>query len=361
MSLLAYIVLLGWPLLVVALFAIRPARQAATIAVVGAWLFVPPFTLPISGLPDYNKSVAASLGVILGTLLFAPDRLLSFRPRWFDLPMLGWCLCGIPSALSNAPAMGLYDGLSDAVRQTIVWGLPYLLGRLHFRTLEDLRYFIVGMVVGGLCYVPPCLWEVRMSPQLLGDFYGAYGWSGLRLGGYRPQVFFNTGLECGMWMTAAALSAWWLWRRGALKQIGGYPFGPMMLALLVTTVWCRSTGALVLLLGGVILLSLSIRYQTRLLLAGLLAVGPMYVGNRLLDLWSGQQAVDLANALVGRERAESLEYRFKCARLLADRAMARPILGWGGYMRSFVYWDPETQLKPVPPDGVWIAGRARLR
>src|SRR5262249_43038325 len=291
--------------------------------------------------------------MVLGTLLFSPDRLVSFRPRWFDLPMLGWCLCGIPSALSNAPPMGLYDGLSISLAQTIHWGLPYLLGRLHFSTLEDLRYFAVGMVVGGLCYVPPCLWEVKMSPQLLGQIYGIGGWSGLRLGGYRPQVFFPTGLECGMWMTAAALSAWWLWRRGALKQIGGYPFGPMMLALLVTTVFCRSTGALVLLLSGVILLSLSIRYRTRLLLAGLLAVGPIYVGNRILDVWSGQQAVDVASALFGPDRAQSLEYRFKCERLLAARAMERPILGWGGYMRNFVYFDAE-QRERVPTDGYWI-------
>src|SRR5262249_30104306 len=144
-TLLAYIALFGWPLLVVALFAIRPARQAATIAVVGAWLFVPPYALGINGLPDYTKSVAATLGMVLGTLLFTPDRLLSFRPRWFDLPVLGWCLCGIPSALSNAPEMELYDGLSHTLAQTIHWGLPYLLGRLHFRTPEDLRYFIVGM------------------------------------------------------------------------------------------------------------------------------------------------------------------------------------------------------------------------
>ena len=101
MTPLAYLAMFGWPLLVVILFAIRPPRQAAAIAVVGAWLLLPPYSFAINGLPDYTKSVAAILGVVLGTLLFAPDRLLGFVPRWFDLPMLGWCFCGIPSALSN--------------------------------------------------------------------------------------------------------------------------------------------------------------------------------------------------------------------------------------------------------------------
>ena len=351
MTPLAYLALFGWPLLVVILFTMRPPSQAAAIAVVGAWLLLPPYSFGINGLPDYTKSVAAILGVVLGTLLFAPERLMSFVPRWYDLPMLAWCFCGIPSALSND--LTLYDGLSDALVQTVIWGMPYLIGRLYLSTLEDLRYFTVAMAIGGLCYVIPCAWEARMSPQLLGQIYGLGGWSGMRLGGYRPQVFFATGLECGMWMTAASLTAWWLWRCGTLKQIGGYPFGPMLLVLLVTTVFCRSTGALALFVMGVLVLWLSVRRRTHLILAGLLLVGPIYVGIRLPNLWSGQQAVDLITAVIGYDRAESLEYRFKCERLLGDHALERPIFGWGGYGRGLVHFDAE-KTKPVPPDGLWI-------
>ena len=96
----AYLALLGWIPLVVVMFAILPSRQAATIAVIGAWLILPPYTIPISGLPDFSKNMAATVGMLLGTLIFAPDRILSFRPRWFDLPMLLWCFCGIASSLS---------------------------------------------------------------------------------------------------------------------------------------------------------------------------------------------------------------------------------------------------------------------
>ena len=78
---------------------------------IGAWLLLPPYALAIAGLPDYSKSTAAVLGVLLGTLIFHPDRLLAFRPRWFDLPMLLLCFCGIASSLQND--LGIYDGLSD--------------------------------------------------------------------------------------------------------------------------------------------------------------------------------------------------------------------------------------------------------
>ena len=36
--------------------------------------------------------IAATVGILLGTLIFQPNRLLEFRPQWFDLPMFCWCL-----------------------------------------------------------------------------------------------------------------------------------------------------------------------------------------------------------------------------------------------------------------------------
>jgi len=352
MTPLAYVALLGWIPIVIFLFALIPARNAAAIAVIGGWLFLPPFTLLISSLPDYSKITAAGVGIMLGTLFFSPDRFLKFRPRWFDVPMLLWCLTGILTSIQNG--LGLYDGLSNSLNQTLTWGLPYLFGRIYFGTPEDLRYFVVGMTIGGLIYVPPCIWEMRMSPMILANTYGALKWGGTRLGGYRPRVFFPDGLELGMWMTAASLAAWWLWRCGALKKIGAIPFGLMLLPiLLVTTVLCRSTGALALLAGGMILLWLSDRFKTRLLLAGVLLTGPVYVGVRATNLWSGQQAVDLATVLVGPERAESLGYRFMCETLILERALQQPVFGWGEWDRGAVYFDKERKHH-VPTDGLWI-------
>jgi hypothetical protein len=84
-----------------------------------------------------------------------------------------------------------------------------------------MRELTMGVVFGGLAYVPLCLFEIRMSPQLLSMFYGSSIWSGTRFGGFRPHVFFHNGLELGMWMTAVSLAAWWLWSCGALKVLAG--------------------------------------------------------------------------------------------------------------------------------------------
>lgn len=351
MTPLAYIALLGWPLLVIVLMALWPGRAVATFAVIGAWLLLPPYSLPIAGLPDYTKSMAAAIGLLLGSVLFNPRPLMAFRPSWVDLPVAVFCFSGIASALTNG--LTLYDGLSDALGQVIIWGLPYFLGRVYFADLDDIRYFTTATVIGGLWFIVPSWWEIRMSPNLLGTIYGIGTWEGVRLGGYRPHIFFATGLELGMWMTAALLAGWWLWYCGAIKRIGQYSFGPLLLLLAVTTLFCRSTGALVLLVGGVAVLWLSARFRTRVFLGALLLVGPVYVGVRLPNAWSGQQTVDLAKSLFGPERAQSLEYRFQCERLLGDHALQQPIFGWGGYARSMVYQDEE-RTKPVPPDGLWI-------
>jgi tetratricopeptide (TPR) repeat protein len=357
MTILAYFALLGWIPAVLVLFAMLPSRLAATTAVIGAWLLLPPYTLAISSLPDYSKTTAATLGVLLSTLIFDPNRLLTFRPRWFDVPVLLFCFCGIASSLHNG--LQLYDGLSDSLNGCLMWGLPYLIGRLYFGNPEDLRFFAIALAVGGLSYVLPCLFEIRMMTSLLQSIYGMGAWggaSGMRLGGYRPNVFFNTGLELGMWMTAASLAGWWLWRCGVIKKIGRFSFGSLLLPILMgTSILCRSTGAIALLVGGMILLWFSVRNRTRLLLASLLFLAPLYVTLRVTNLWSGQQAVDLADKIVGPERAESLEYRFKCENLLITKAVEQPVFGWGAWGRSDVYFNANTPWpSKVPTDGLWI-------
>jgi hypothetical protein len=354
MTIFAYLALFGWVPAVLVCFALLPSRSAAASAVVGAWLLLPPYVLVVSSFPDYSKSTAAILGMLLGTLIFYPNRLLTFRPRWFDLPMLLWCFCGVASSLQNG--LGVYDGMSDALKQSLMWGLPYLFGRIYFGDPDALLYFARVVVIGGLCCVVPCIYEMRMSPQLQGNIYGIGPFPVERLGGWRPMLFFGTGLELGMWMTAVALTAWWLWRCGAIKSIAQFPCGPVLLPILMgTTIICRSTGALALLFAGMGLLWASVRFRTRAMLVALVLVGPLYVSVRTTNLWSGQQAVVLAEMVAGPDRAESLGYRFTCENLLAARALEQPIFGWGGWGENTVYFFANTPWrKPVPTDGLWI-------
>ena len=345
------IALLGWPVLVTVLYLIAPDRRTVAFGIVGGWLLLPPSSLVFSGLPDYSKISASVIGILGATVLLAPERLLRLRPGWIDLPMAVWCL--LPFATYASNGLLLYSAMSDALEQSIFWGAPYLIGRLYFEKLEDLRYFARAIVIGGLAYVPPCLIEIRLSPQLQAMVYGQGSWQGTRMGGYRPYVFFGSGLELGLWMTAASLTGWWLWRTGVIRRMGNWPFGLLLSGLLVTTVLCRSTGALILLIIGMAAIWLTTRLRTRMVLVGLLLIGPIFVVLRTTGAWSGAEAVALANATVGPERAESLEFRYKCEKKQIAHALNRPLLGWGGFGRYFVYFD-EDPTKVMPPDGLWI-------
>jgi hypothetical protein len=346
-----YIALFGWIPAAVVMFALLPVRRAAATAVIGAWLLLPPYAISVSSLPDYSKITAASLSLIFGTLFFGVNHLFSFRPRWFDVPMLLWCFAGSAASLSNG--LGPYDAVSECISAILTWGLPYFFGRIYFSEHGGLRTFTVAIVIAGLIYVLPCVYEIRMSPQFLARIYGSTRWQGTRMGGYRPSVFFSTGLECGMWMTAVSLTAWWFWRCGVIKKVGSISFGKVLLPiLLIVTFFCRSTGAAALLVGGTFLLWASTRFQTRMLLWALLLVGPFYVALRVPNIWSGEQLVNLAEMSVGQERARSLKVRFTSEDLLIARAIQQPLLGWGGWGRSLVYYPDES--RQVPTDGLWI-------
>src|SRR5262249_35345155 len=159
-----------------------------------------------------------------GALLTDGPRVLSFRPRWADLPIAIFTLCPIASSLTND--LGLYDGISTAVGEAFAWAVPYFLGRVYFRDWAAARDLALALFISGLVYVPFCVFEMRMTPQLHRMVYGYAPFvyfDMYRFGGYRPVVFLSSGLELGMWMTAASLMGVLLWATRSVRRVFGVP------------------------------------------------------------------------------------------------------------------------------------------
>ena len=167
------IALYGWIVIVLMMFSILPSRRAVIASFLGAWLFLPEAQIPFPGLPDLTKVTATSFGVLLGALIFDSGRLMRFRPSWVDIPIVAWCLSPLAASITNG--LGVYDGLSASLDQIAAWGVPYLMGRLYLTDLASLRDLAIGILIGGLIYVPLCLIEIRLSPQLHRWVYGARG------------------------------------------------------------------------------------------------------------------------------------------------------------------------------------------
>lgn len=344
------IALIAWPLLTLALFLVMPPRRATLVSVIGGTLFLPIAAYPIPGLPDYSKQVATTIGALIGVAAFDPSRILAFRPRWFDLPMLVYCLVPLASSVTND--LGVYDGLASVFSQFMEWGMPYLLGRLYLGDTSGLRELAGAVVLGALLYVPLCLLEVRLSPQLHTWVYGFHQHQFAqtkRLGGFRPTVFMNHGLMVALWMSSATVLAVWLAWSGACRELFKVPMWACSGVLLVTAVLCKSIGALVLLVAGLGVAVVVRTLGTRAVVLALLLAPPAYIAVRATGTWSGQHMVDLVDSVGLHAGAGSLQFRLMNEDILAEHALKRPEFGWGGWARN----RPDGNTDIIT-DGLWI-------
>ncbi|MDJ0734015.1 MAG: O-antigen ligase domain-containing protein [Nostocaceae cyanobacterium] len=360
MSFLVPLVMFGWIPTVLYLFIRFPAHRAVVVSFILAWLFLPQAKYPIIGLPDYTKMSATCYGILLATVIYDAGRLSSFKMRWVDLPMLIWCLCPVASSITNG--LGAYDGFSQALNQTVTWGIPYFLGRIYLNNLAALRLLAIGTFIGGLSYVPLCLFEIRMSPQLHRMVYGftdirAFT-QGVRYGGYRPTVFMQHGLEVGIWMMAATLIGICFWKTGVIKQLNGIAIKWLVAALLITCILVKSTGAYFLLGLGIIILFITWQFRTSIVLLLVILCISLYLAqNTLTETYITDQITGyMRNIGVPEERVSSLEFRFNNEELLADRARESIIFGWGGWGRNRIYdynWAGELVDTSIT-DSLWI-------
>jgi hypothetical protein len=348
------IALVGWIAVAVGLFGVLPPRRALFAAFLGAWLFLPQAGIPIPGLPDLDRISATSLGALLGVAMFDARRLFDFRPSWIDLPIVSWFAAVFMSSIVNG--LGIYDGAATMLGEIFTWGIPYLLGRLYINDLVAAREFAMAIAIGGLIYVPLCLFEVRFSPQLHRWVYGYHAnqfAQTIRFGGYRPTVFMQHGIAVGVWMTSASVVLLWLWQTGSVRRLFGMPAALLVPALIGTSVICKSMGALALLgIGAVILYSCKwLRPISLLVVLAAIALPPLYMMSRGTGRWSGDRVVEVA-AMIDTERASSLHARLYAEQLYVQRAMQRPVFGWGRWGRWRV--EDEERGRKVATDGFWI-------
>jgi O-antigen ligase len=229
------------------------------------------------------------------------------------------------------------------------------LGRVFLRTGRDLRDVLSVLVIGGLIYTLPELWEIRMSPMLHVNIYGFASrtdWlQNIRMGGYRPTVFMGHGLVVGFFMFICTTAAVAMHRAGR-RAIGGIPLGAVVAVMFLMLVLCKAAAALVYGAVGFFLIRyLSIKAQLRVIVVlGLIVVS--YPVLRLTNIFPTESILAAARVM-GKDRADSLQFRFDNEDILLIKAEERPWFGWGGFSRERVY-DAETGKDIVIQDGHWI-------
>jgi hypothetical protein len=360
------VALFAWEPIMLLIFRRVPVRVALLINFVGGWAVLPaanyvsqgeafPYRVLGTSLEsDYFITKATILGFtgLLCVFLFDRASFKRFRLTVWDLAMGMWLIAPILSAIANPD--NFLEGCTGEVYQLLAWGSPYLIGRLYFTDTQSLRLAAKAFVIGGLAYIPFCIFEIIKGPQIYARLYGyqPFQLNGAeRFFGYRPIGLLENGNQLGIWMATAALIAVWLWRRRTATSILGIPILLVAIALFVITILCQSTGAILLLLALVPFVFVDPRHLSRtvsiVLVIGILAFAAFRIANvvSVQDLIKDNPTVHAAASYLKNIGKGSFEWRLSQDERHIDTALDEPILGYGqwdwwheGIQRPWSLW-----------------------
>src|SRR5438309_888413 len=119
----AELTLFAWIPVCLVLFSTLRPRHALIVSYIAGRLFLPVYGIDLPWRLAYSKLSASAYGALFGAVRFGLDRLLSFRPKWFGLPMRIWRLSALFASLHKSPHLGLYDSLSACLTEIVQWGI----------------------------------------------------------------------------------------------------------------------------------------------------------------------------------------------------------------------------------------------
>ena len=256
-NLFAYIALLSWPFVALLLYRSRPMAEATIWTILGAFLLLPVgVEIKIPMIPQFDKNSIPNICALIGCLAVArrngsPGR----RFGLIEILIAIYIVSPIITSVLNPdpiivgplvlPGVGTYDGISAAIGESI-FVLAFLIGRRFLRTAADSEEILRALVMAGLVYSLPMLFEIRFSPQLHNWIYGFHPSEFLqqmREEGFRPMVFTGHGLIAAFFTMTTVVAAAALWRI-KVRAVNLPPAGAAAY-LAVMLVLCKSGAALV--------------------------------------------------------------------------------------------------------------------
>src|SRR4029078_1483761 len=218
--------LLLWPVVAIGLYLKMAVGRATLWTILAAQLLLPAgMSIKFQGIPQFDKISIPNLMIFVGCLMVGRSWRTWTRLGFVEVlvlmaligPFITAELNDDPVLLSNGsvlPAETHYDALSAVVSQfTLI--IPFFMGRQILRSAHDTAEILKVLVIAGLLYSLPMLFEIRMSPQLHSWIYGYFPSQfaqAMREGGFRPVVFMGHGLPVAFFAMTAAVASAALWR-----------------------------------------------------------------------------------------------------------------------------------------------------
>lgn len=364
-NILAYAVLIIWPLV-----ALRLSKKLPLDAAVVALFLIPFLLLPektaidLPVLPPFDKhTIPALIAFVIFYGRYKKD--IKLLPEAGLSKLIIFCLFLFPlftvatnrDALHYGPVaitgLSFNDIISMEFHAFTGFYVPFILAYNFLRTPESHETFIKWIVVAGLLYTIPMLWEIRMSPQLHAKIYGFFPHEfgqQKRQGGFRPVVFLGHGLEVAMFIVIVAIGAVSLWRT-KIPPMSTWGL-PKLAYIGIVIVLCKTMGAVIYtILAAPILLVFSVKWRVKVLcaIAVVVFIFPILRAEQFIPV---DRMVEFFRG-IEEERSRSLQFRFDNEDRLLDKASERRLFGWGGWGRGRVY-DPVSGRDISVTDGFWI-------
>ena len=362
--------LLLWPA-VALVFSARAGLALGLIwSTIAGYLFLPSgFAIAIPGFVDYEKGTAIALGAALSVLIARSSHGKMSAPKspgpvagvvtWIAFAVIAvglvlmWRTNTSPLVypLTTVPAIRFYDVISMSGGLAAIF-LVYLFAARYLAGPKQHRMILVALVCLGLVYSLPVLLEVRISPQLSNWVYGYFphAWQQhIRGGGFRPIVFLDHGLSVGFFLASSVVAAVALSRRvGGAERVRWLLAALWLLAMLVLS---KNYGAMFIVSAlGVAMFALSARALT--MAAGVIAILFLfYPAARQANLIPVNTFISVAKQ-VAPHKVGSFTFRIEYEDILLERALQKPLAGWGPWGR-FRVRDEEGRDISVT-DGLWV-------
>ncbi|MFD1342722.1 hypothetical protein [Litorisediminicola beolgyonensis] len=360
----AFLMLALWPVVTVVLFRRLSVQHAFLAAMLGGYLLLPEppaaFDLPL--FPPLTKHVIPSLSCIGAMMALGQLQTLIPRSTAARVLLAIYAVTPVFTVITNTepvfwgriglPGLGLKDAIALPL-QHLMHILPFLLAAQVLHTSKDLRDTFIALVIAGLAYSVLMLIEVRLSPQLNMWVYGYYQHSfaqTIRFGGFRPMVFLYHGLWVAFFCFAALIAAVGLWKHDREGDRRKWFLAAAYLA--VVLVLAKSLGALLFAMVVVPAVVLLGARQQMLLALVIASVSVAYPALKSIDLIPERVIVERV-AQIDEDRSRSISFRFANENVLRDRAMEKPLFGWGSWGRNQIL-DPRSGESVTISDGEWV-------
>jgi hypothetical protein len=318
--LVAQAALIAWILISMSLFALMKPLRAFVLTYVIGILFLPVAVghgdavegaIVFSQSVRIEKVVACNLGVLFGTLLFAPQVLRRYRFHWMDVALVGVALGQIMTSMVNG--LGPKDGISVAFGMIRDYVPLVIFARLYLTSVNDVYVAMRAIVGGAFIYSAICVLEWRLSPQFHRWVYG-YAQHDfiqhMREGHFRAMGFLRHGIEVSTFMGGGLAMAVWLWYKKLFKPLWGMVpvevvIGAVAIGLFATMTLSGITESLVAIgLLGVFLLT-----RSKWVFVVLPIVAIVYMSARYTEALSEGRILSTVSMVVPEPRLESLKYR----------------------------------------------------